>query len=364
MTPFGKRAGTLVRQERPFNAGPPSTDLRAAPITPTDLFFVRNHGDVPEVDPAGFRLTIGGEVERPLEWTLADLARFARRELTVTIQCAGNRRQELAAVRPIPNELPWGGEAISTARWTGVALAELLAEARPTSAARHVELLGLDETERHGHRFRFGGSIPLAKALAGETLLATEMNGAPLPPVHGYPLRAVVPGWIGARSVKWLTRIELRETPSENYFQSVAYRLFPAAVGPENVKWDEGAMLGEQAVNCLITSPENAARLAPGPVHVEGIAYVGGPRTIERVEVSSDGGASWHVARLGSDAGPWAWRFWDLDLDLPRGTHQLAARAWDSAGQTQPSDPAQVWNFKGYMNNAWARVAIEVDSSD
>ena len=297
--PFGKRPGTLVRQERPFNAGPPPDALHSAAITPNDLFFVRNHGDVPEVDPAVYRLTVEGEVENPLELALADLARFSRRELVVTIQCAGNRRQELIDHQPIPNELPWGGEAISTARWAGASLADLLAEARPTAKAKHVEFLGLDETERHGHRFVFGGSIPLDKALRPEVLLATEMNGAPLPPVHGFPLRAVVPGWIGARSVKWLRRIVLREDPSPNYFQSVAYRLFPAAVNADNVNWDEGAMLGEQAVNSLITSPEPGARLEPGPAHVEGIAYVAGPRTIERVELSTDGGRTWQLARLG-----------------------------------------------------------------
>ncbi|HSM12885.1 MAG TPA: sulfite oxidase [Thermoanaerobaculia bacterium] len=359
MAPHGKHPRTLVRSERPFNAGPPAELLRASSVTPTELFFVRNHGDVPEVGRAEFRLRVEGEVERPLELALDELGRRPRRELVATIQCAGNRREELAAHRPIPNELPWGTEAISTARWSGVALADVLAEARPTARARHVEMIGLDWTERHGERFRYGASIPLEKALASETLLATGMNGEALAPTHGAPLRAVVPGWIGARSVKWLDTLRLRETPSENYFQSVAYRLFPASVGPDNVVWDEGAMLGEQAVQAIITAPAPSERVEAGRVRVEGVAYVGGPRTIERVEVSGDDGASWIRARLGESLGPWAWRLWEAEVELAPGRRRIAARAWDSAGQTQPSEIAQVWNFKGYMNNAWHRLEIE-----
>jgi sulfite oxidase len=359
MPPFGKHPETLVRQEEPFNAGPPPSRLAASSITAVEDFFVRNHGEVPAVDPATWRLRVEGEVERPLELSLADLAARPRRQLIATVQCAGNRRQELIEHRPVPHELPWGAEAISTASWAGPALAELLAEARPTATAAHVEFTGLDETERRGRRFAYGGSIPLAKALAPETLLALEMNGAPLPPVHGFPVRALVPGWIGARSVKWLARIEVRRAPSENYFQAVAYRLFPAGVGPENVVWEEGAMLGEQPVTTIVTSPEPRARIRAGRVAVDGIAYVGGPRTISRVEVSTDGGATWTVARLGEDAGPWAWRMWRAEVDLAAGAREIVARAFDSAGQTQPSEVGQIWNFKGYMNNAWARVAID-----
>ena len=262
--PFGKRPGTLIRQESPFNAGPPPDRLRASFVTPVEDFFVRNHGGVPEVDAASFRLTVGGAVERPLELSLAELDRFPRRELTATLQCAGNRRQELAERRPIPHELPWGVEAVSTARWSGVALADLLGAARPAAGASHVAFAGLDEAERHGRRFRFGGSIPLDKALAPEVLLATAMNGAPLPPVHGFPVRVVVPGWIGARSVKWLSGITLQAEPSDNYFQRVAYRLFPADVDAGNVVWDQGAMLGELPVNSIVTRPRGRCPAAGG----------------------------------------------------------------------------------------------------
>ncbi|MCB1007727.1 MAG: sulfite oxidase [Acidobacteria bacterium] len=360
MERHGKHPEILIRAERPFNAGSAPAPLRAGFVTPTDRFFVRNHGDVPSVDPASYRLGVRGAVERPLELTLEELGRFPRRELAVTLQCAGNRRDELARHKEIPHELPWGSEAISTARWSGPSLADVLAAAKPTGAAHHAAFTGLDETERHGERFRYGGSIPLEKALSGEVLLATEMNGEPLPPVHGYPVRVVVPGWIGARSVKWLSEIELGEEPSRNYFQRVAYRLFPAAVGPDDVDWNAGAMLGELAVNSIVTAPEPDATLESGRVRVEGLAIAGDGREVIRVEASTDGGATWLGASLEPSSERWAWRFWSLELDLPDGRHELAVRAWDSAAQTQPPEIGQVWNFKGYMNNAWQRVRFTV----
>jgi sulfite oxidase len=361
MTRHGKDSRLIVRQESPFNGGPPPDALRAGFVTPNELFFVRNHGEVPAVDPASFRLEIKGDVARPLELSLAELRRFPRREVTATIQCAGNRRAELVDLKPIPHELPWGSEAISNATWAGVALADVLAEAGPGTEARHASFCGLDDTERHGKRFHFGGSIPLVKAMSTEVLLATEMNGEPLPPIHGFPLRAVVPGWIGARSVKWLHKVKLEREPSDNYFQRVAYRLFPASVGPDNVVWDEGAMLGEQATNVIVTSPVAGSRVGAGKILVEGVALSGGGRTVERVELSVDGGKSWIRATLNEGPhgdGRWAWRLWSAELDIPAGEQTLVARAWDSAGQTLPSSVDQVWNFKGYMNNAWYRVPV------
>ncbi|MEO7793926.1 MAG: sulfite oxidase [Thermoanaerobaculia bacterium] len=363
MAPQGKDPRLLVRQESPFNGGPPPEAMRDDFVTPSGLFFVRNHGAVPVVDPAAFRLEVKGDVARPLALSLADLAGFPRHEVTATLQCAGNRRSELAAAKPIPHELPWENEAVSNAHWAGVRLADLLRAAEPTAAARHAAFCGLDDAERHGKRFHFGGSIPLDKAMQPEVLLATEMNGEPLLPVHGFPLRVVVPGWIGARSVKWLHKIRLQATPSDNYFQSVAYRLFPADIGPENVVWEEGMMLGEQAVNSLVTSPQGGASLAAGIVRVEGIALAGGGRRVERVEISVDGGRSWTAARLGAQEATWAWRFWECAVELSAGDHEIVARAWDSAAQTQPPVVEQVWNFKGYMNNAWSRVAVSVHSA-
>ncbi|HVS00305.1 MAG TPA: molybdopterin-dependent oxidoreductase [Thermoanaerobaculia bacterium] len=361
---FGKHAGILVRQEDPFNAGPAPEMLRRGFITPNELFFVRNHGAVPQVDPATWRLAVGGMVKRPLRFSLEELRRLPKVTVTATLQCAGNRRAELTEVAPIPNELGWGTEAISTGVWGGVPLRELLAAVEPlppsapSSDNAHVAFTGLDETERHGVRFQFGGSIPLDKAMRSEVLLAYEMNGEPLPPVHGAPLRAVVPGYIGARSVKWLSTITVQDRPSDNYFQAKAYRLFPADVNAENVDWESGLMLGELPVNSVICSPGDGESLAAGTVAVRGYAAAGGGREVARVDLSTDGGRSWTAATVLPEDGRWAWRLWEGRLELPAGEHEIVCRAWDSAAQTQPEHPSQVWNFKGYMNNAWHRVRV------
>jgi sulfite oxidase len=359
MTLFGKHPGLLVRQAEPFNGGPPSELLRRGFITPNGLFFVRNHGGVPEVDPASYRLIVDGLVEYPLSLSWENLQCFPRAAVTATLQCAGNRRLELMAHAPINNELPWGTEAVSNAEWSGLTLRDVLetAEARPE--ARHAAFTGLDETERHGERFRFGGSIPLSKA--ADVLLADTMNGAPLPAVHGAPLRAVVPGYIGARSVKWLSRITLQAEPSNNYFQAKAYRLFPPHFGPENVEWEQGLMLGESPVNSVILSPAEGETVAAGRLTVRGWALAGGSRQVARVDVSADGGRNWTVAGLGSKCADFAWRLWEAILDLAPGDHEIVCRAWDTAAQTQPEHPAQVWNFKGYTNNAWHRVRVRAE---
>src|SRR4051812_33134226 len=336
-----------VRQESPLNAEPEPGALIASFRTPNEQFFIRNHGDIPRVDPEACRLTVDGLVESPLSLSLGDLRRFARVTVGATLQCAGNRRRELIEVSPIPNELPWGSEAISNAEWSGVPLREVLLAAAPRPKARHAAFLGLDETERHGHRFQFGGSIPLEKAMHREVLLADRMNGEPLPPAHGAPLRVVVPGYIGARSVKWISRITLRETPSDNYFQAKAYRLFPASVGPDDVDWDTGMMLGESPVNSVICSPVSGERLPAGRVTVRGWAVAGGGREIARVDVSTDGGGTWKTAELGAGESGWTWRQWQGAVDLAPGGAENLFPALGRAPPDHPPPPPPGGDFKG-----------------
>ena len=178
------------------------------------------------------------------------------------------------------------------------------------------------------------------------------MNGAPLEPVHGAPLRAIVPGYIGARSVKWLERIELRAEPSDGYYQATAYRMLPEDGEPAR---GAGFPLGEVALNSDFLS----ARCEDGRAELEGYAFAGGSRCVERVEVSVAGGR-WAEAELLEDQGEWAWRLWRATVELPPGRHELRVRAWDSAGATQPETPAAVWNPKGYANSAWGRIEVTI----
>jgi sulfite oxidase len=352
----GKRADLIVHEEEPFNAETGLAALAEGPLTATDAFYVRGHGPVPEIDLAAWRLRVGGFVERGLELSLATLREaFRERDVTATLQCAGNRRAGLMAIRDIPGEAPWGPGATGTATWTGVALADVLALAHPRDGAAHVGFVGADLSAEGGSAERFAGSIPLDKACRPEVLLAWGMNGEPLPPVHGAPIRVVVPGYIGARSVKWLERIEVRSKPWDGYFQHVVYRLLPedGTVGP-----GAGIPLGLIALNADVLSPADGATVPAGPLEIRGYAFAGGERYVARVDVSVDGGASWKQAELLEDLGRWAWRYWRIAVDLAPGDHEIVVRAWDSSAATQPEDEAALWNPKGYVNNARPRVRV------
>ena len=354
----------IVHQEQPWNIGAPAACVRQTFLTPQERFFVRNHGVVPEVDVQRYRLSLTGMVQWPLDLSLDELrAMFPEAQVMATLQCAGHRRKELATLQPIPGEIPFGAETMSTAVWRGVPLREVLLAAGIAPGARHVALLGLDEIEQGHEPFGFGGSIPIEKAMNAQTLLAYEMNGQPLPRLHGFPLRAIVPGYIGARSVKWLTNIHVQAQPSTNYFQAHAYKLFPAHVQQaEHADWARGQMLGELPLNTVICHPQEGEILVAEPILIEGYAITGAGGHIEKVELSADEGATWTQATLLEKSSPWTWRFWEATLNLPPGTYQIAVRAWDSAGRTQPKDARQTWNFKGYLNNAWHRVKISIQS--
>ncbi|MEV7969960.1 sulfite oxidase [Sphaerisporangium sp. NPDC088356] len=349
----------VVHTARPYNAEPPPGALAGQAITPIDTFYCRNHGSIPDLDAAAWRLTVDGLVDRPLTLSLDELrASFPERTLVATLQCAGNRRAGFLTVRDIPGEDPWGPGATSTASWTGVSLADVLASAGLRPEAAHVAFAAPDVSERSGPPEPYGGSITVAKATAGEVLLAWAMNGRPLPPAHGAPLRVVVPGWIGARSVKWLQRVTAQAEPSCNYFQAVAYRVLPAEADPDRAKPGEGISLTSVALNCAILRPADGDRLHPGPVEITGYAYAGDDRAVARMDVSLDEGRTWLQAGLDPPDGPWAWQHWRITVELPEGEAAITARAWDTTGATQPEYPGHLWNPKGYANNSWDRVAV------
>lgn len=377
MSRFGKDASLIIRSHEPFNAGPAPVVQRRARITPNELFFVRNHGNVPQLDANTFRLAVNGLVKKILSLSLDELIEnFPKVELTATIQCAGNRRRERDALRAIEGEVPWDREAISTAKWGGVRLRHILLASGVQPAAHHVSFTSLDNLHlnlesngnqaqspkriEHTSQTSFGGSIPISKALSPEVLLVYEMNDEPLPPVHGFPLRVVVPGYIGARCVKWLGEITLSEQPSANYFQANAYQLFPPEVRSHTAASFDGNSLGEQPVNAIICSPSDGETLFDEIIILEGYAIGGNGKLIEQVDVTLDDGVTWLAARVQANPNPWEWTFWEAHLRLPPGMHRIAVRAMDSSLKTQPPDVQDIWNYQGYLNHAWHRITVTV----
>ena len=367
---FPRKPRLIVHSEAPYNAEPDLARLGGAFLTDAADFYVRSHGDIPTIEAEAYRLRVEGAVTLPLDLSLADLkGRFPEVEVTAAMQCAGNRRSDLLPVRPVSGD-PWAAGAIGNARWTGVRLADVLAAAGPAPAAipladRHVAFESHDTVEGEGGRFPFGASIPMAKALAPETLLAWAMNGAALAPEHGHPLRVVVPGFAGVRSPKWLARVTVQDRPSDNPMQAQDYKLYPPHVTAETADPAQGHTIEGMPLTSAICAPARGAGLAVGTHAIRGYA-IAGDRTIARVDVSGDGGRSWTQARLsypgeaGAPRSPWAWTLWDCALALAPGEHELAVRAWDAAGQTQPALPDDTWNHKGYLSAAWHRVRVTV----
>ena len=350
--PVPKSPDFVFHQELPPNGGPPLNRLIDEFVTPVPDFFLRTHGNIPDFDRSTYRLTVGGLVNKPHQFSLTELEQFPLKEITATLQCAGNRRSSASAIKPVPNEVGWGNEAISNAVWTGCSLADILHFTRFPDHVRHVEFIGSDQCQKEGTRTQFGGSIPLGRALLGDVLLAWQMNGQPLTPEHGAPLRVIVPGYIGARSVKWLKEINLLVAPSRNPFHAHAYRLFPPGASSTNADWEHALELGELSVNSCICAIEDVLN----GLLVKGYATAGGSRHVVRVDVGYGEPLRWIEASLQDPAEPGIWRRWQaLTPKLLMG-ELICVRAWDSAANTQPEDPESVWNFKGYMNNAWHRV--------
>ena len=360
---YGKSDAFVVHQESPFNGGVPATNIPREDITRTEDFYVRGHGPVPSLDADSHVLHVRGMIECELTLSLNDLKRdFPIRTLEVTLQCAGNRRRELHDIRPMQkNALLWEAEAISNATWTGVEMGDVLRAAGVKTGASDAAMLGHDlgaAPDGGG----FGGSISIDKALMPGTLLVWEMNGKPLPPIHGAPLRAIIPGYIAARSVKWLTQLIVQDHPSRNHFQAHDYKTFPKETNEYNVNWITGTMLNEHATHAAILSPGDGETVDTGNIPVHGYALAAGNAVITRVELSTDGGQTWHSAVFDSHPRLWVWARWSCKISLPIGNHTLIVRAYDSDGYIQPQHPAEIWNFRGYQNNAWHHVKVEAVS--
>lgn len=317
-------------------------------ITPNDLFYVRNRLLVPSIDLERWRLTVGGNVAKPLSLSFVDLQTLPQVTLTCTLECAGNGG-------------PWGFlniGGVSTATWTGVRLADVLARARPAEEAVEAVFVGLDHGEDPAATgvTEYARSLPLEKALHSDTLLAYAMNGEPLPPNHGFPLRLVVPAWYGMDSVKWLGTIRLVSEPYQGFYMTQRYRQFRDERGGQY-----GPMVRQMRLKSTIARPQAGEHVPLGPLLVRGAAWAGVTR-IARVELSTDGGITWQEAMLGQEEAPYSWRLWSYGWQPDRpGVHTLVVRATDSTGAVQPV--TAVPQFVPYGYNWSHPVMVHVASA-
>jgi sulfane dehydrogenase subunit SoxC len=353
--PAGTSRGDVTQAELRLaarNHGMPLEALRY-PITPLGLHYLLVHYDIPAVDAATWRLELDGAVERPRMLSLPELRALPAVTLPVTLECAGNGRALLA---PRPVSQPWLTEAVGTGEWTGVPLRVLLEEAGVAGAAVEVLFTGLDRGFEGGVEQDYQRSLPLAEALGADALLAYELNGVPLPPQHGFPLRLVMAGWYGMAHVKWLRAITVLTEPFAGYQQAVGYRMYDAegAAGAPVTRMLPRSLTLPPGIPDFMT---RGRTLAAGRCTLTGRAWTGwGP--VERVEVSVDDGATWEDATLDPPLGERAWRGWSYAWDAVPGSYRVASRATDAAGNTQPIE--QPWNLKGYANNEVERVPVTV----
>jgi DMSO/TMAO reductase YedYZ molybdopterin-dependent catalytic subunit len=346
----------IVREEDPQNLESPFAALKDF-YTPNDLFYIRSHFAAPKLDVKTWRLRVEGAVETPLELTLDDLRKLPAAELPATLECAGNGRSFL---EPKAKGVQWGLGAVSTAKWVGAPLAAVLKRAGLRAKAVEVVLEGADRGElknepKPAGPQPFARGLPVEKALRAEVLLAYQMNGEALPAAHGHPLRAVVGGWYGVASVKWLSRIVVADRPFHGCFQTTDYTIWETRDGLPSLTPVAGV-----DVKASIARPAAGQKLPGGKeVGVFGAAWAGEAEVV-KVEVSSDGGKSWADARLLGDAVPFCWRLWEHVWKPPaRGKYTLMARATDKQGRKQATqrDPDR----RNYMISHVMPVEVTVE---
>lgn len=344
-------AGMVVHRVDPLNCETSIPALIGGVVMPNPRFYVRNHFQIPQLDPSSWRLNVVGLVERPLSLTLRDLMKMPSQAQFVTLECAGNGRSLLS---PRVNGEQWNLGAVSTAEWTGVPLKEFLDRAGVKGGAKEIVFRGADsgKLDANGEPIRFERSLSMDDAQGSEALLAYAMNGETLPIQHGYPLRVIVPGWYAVASVKWLTGIDVISRPFSGHYQTDAYFF----------EWQRGEQLVRepvslQRVRSLITEPEPDSEIEQGELPIRGVAW-SGAAPITRVEVRI-GGGPWQDARLLGERRRFSWQGWELIARLEQpGSTVISARATDMASRTQPD--SSEWNRLGYGNNAIQKVRVDV----
>ncbi len=329
------------------------TPLEQVPswVTPNRLFFVRNHFEPPVVNDArAWELTLEGLVTRPMRWTLAQLEAMPQHSVFATVECAGNGRSFL---KEKAEGVQWGAGAIGHAEWTGVRLRDLLEPAGIKASATEIIFEGADRGEEGGKTMNFSRSLPLAKALHPDTLIALRMNGEALEPNHGAPLRLFVPGWYGVASVKWLRTMRVTDQPYQGYFQTTKYSI---------IRGGRRQPLGPGSVKSEVLSPAAGAQVGAGTVRIAGVAWAG-EAGVSRVDVSTDGGRTWHAAHLTGIDQPYSWRQWEaLWTVTAPGDYEIVTRAHSSRGETQPIEYDR--DNLGYLINVVRPVRVRVKAGD
>jgi len=390
------RDGRLVRLtgRHPFNVEPPLSVLNEHRfITPSSLHYVRNHGACPKIKWEEHTITLGGPlVPKPMEFTMDQLVAMEPRELPVTLVCAGNRRKEQNMIRQTIG-FNWGPSGVSTNVWKGVLLRDLLLKAGVKDKdmdGKHVEFIGIEDLpnkvgpgpfkdEQWGKAVKYGTSIPLARAMnpAYDVLIAYQANGEVLQPDHGYPVRLIIPGYIGGRMIKWLKNINIIEHETKNHYHYHDNRILPPHItAEESLKgewwYKPEYIFNELNINSAVSKPDHNERLSIAKnidkeYEIAGYAYTGGGRKISRVEVSVDGGKHWELATLDRKEKPteygmyWCWIWWGYKLKVADlvGCKEIMCRAWDESNNCQPTNPT--WNLMGMGNNQVFRVKVHMD---
>lgn len=326
------------------------------PVTPIGLHYLLIHFDIPFVDGRTWELAVSGHVERSLRLSLDDIKSRPASTAAVTLECAGNGR---ARISPRPMSQPWLGEAVGNAEWTGTPLGPILAEAGVLDGAADVVFTGLDRGIQGGVDQFYERSLLVSDAVRPEVMLAYAINGQPLPPQHGYPVRVIVPGWYGMTHVKWLRSITVTRAHFMGYQQASAYHYRENDEGP-------GDPVTRMLPRSLMVPPgvpdfmSRTRFTAPGAQDIEGRAW-SGLGTVTKVEFSDDGGRTWTGVELEPETSPFAWRGWKHQWNARPGGHELCVRASDAAGNIQPD--SQRWNLEGVENNAIQRVPVVVGSA-
>jgi DMSO/TMAO reductase YedYZ molybdopterin-dependent catalytic subunit len=351
--------GLIVLNDRPLNAETPA-HLLDDQVTPTERHFIRNNGTTPEqTDPSGWKLTVDGEVEAPLELTIDDLrSRFEVVTLQLQLECGGNGR---AGFNPPTSGNQWTVGAVGCASWTGVRFADVLDAAGVRPSAVYTGHYGADaHLSGDPAKVAISRGVPIAKAMEPHNLIAFEMNGAPIHPENGAPLRLVIPGWPGSCSQKWLTRVTVRDQVHDGEkMGGDSYRVprHPVAPGAE-VPEEDYVIIESMPVKSIVTFPATMTEIAGGATEIRGHAWAG-DRKVMGLDLSIDFGASWQAAELEEPANPYAWQQWRSQARFPMpGYYEVWARATDDQGVLQPF--AIAWNPKGYLNNSLHRIALTV----